>query len=105
MFLLLSLLVLSTDVLGYHLADLTLPSNPHNELEITYEKCLSMRKILYEDQCWDLLSKGPCNEGKWHYSFHDYIQNTKHGVYYTDYVYPFIIYMCTFIIHNIMYLL
>jgi len=64
MFVFLFLFVSSlTDVFGYYLADLTLPSKSKEMTEHTYEKCLSMRKILYEDQCWDLLTKGPCDEG------------------------------------------
>jgi hypothetical protein len=64
MFIILLLFGLLADVFGYYLANLILPSNPHKELEYTYEKCLSMRKIFYEGQCWDLLTKGPCDEGK-----------------------------------------
>jgi len=52
-----------TDVFGYYLADLTIPQNPHEQSEDIYEKCLSMNKIVYEDSCWDLLTKGPCDEG------------------------------------------
>lgn len=52
-----------TDVFGYYIADLTLPEKTQKVSEFTYEKCLSKRKILYEDQCWDLLTRGPCDEG------------------------------------------
>lgn len=64
MFVIVVLFVLLTDVSGYYLANLILPPNPHKEQQYTYEKCLSMRKILYKGQCWDLLTKGPCDEGK-----------------------------------------
>lgn len=64
MFLPLLVFVSVTDVFAYYLADLTIPTNPHEQsAEYIYEKCLSMNKILYQDRCWDLLTKGPCDEG------------------------------------------
>jgi len=63
MFVSLLILVSLTDVFGYYLADLTI-SNPSEPSEYIYEKCLSMNKIVYEDRCWDLLTRGPCDEGK-----------------------------------------
>uniref|UniRef100_A0A2S2NIH5 DUF4789 domain-containing protein n=1 Tax=Schizaphis graminum TaxID=13262 RepID=A0A2S2NIH5_SCHGA len=53
-----------TDVFSYYLADLTIP-NSREQSEYIYKKCLSMNKIVYEDRCWDLLTKGPCDEGQW----------------------------------------
>ncbi|KAE9525928.1 hypothetical protein AGLY_013977, partial [Aphis glycines] len=61
---LLIIFVSSTDVFGYYLADLTIP-NPREPSEYIYEKCLLMNKIVYEDRCWDLLTRGPCDEGQW----------------------------------------
>jgi len=63
MFVSLLIFVSLTDVFGYYLADLTI-SNPQEPSEYINEKCLSMNKIVYEDRCWDLLTKGPCDEGK-----------------------------------------
>ncbi|XP_003240756.1 uncharacterized protein LOC100574996 [Acyrthosiphon pisum] len=65
MFVPLLIFVSLTDVFGYYLADLTIPRNPHEQSGDIYEKCLSMNKIFYEDSCWDLLTKGPCDEGQW----------------------------------------
>lgn len=98
MLFILLLSMLLTNVFGYYLKDLTLPLNPQKELEITFEKCVSTKKILYKGRCWDLLPKGPCNEGKYHYTFYYYadgryiiytyninynIYATHHGVIYT----------------------
>ncbi|XP_025193308.1 uncharacterized protein LOC112593186 isoform X2 [Melanaphis sacchari] len=64
MFISLLIFVSLTDVFGYYLADLTI-SNPLEQPEYIYKKCLSMNKVVYEDRCWDLLTKGPCDEGQW----------------------------------------
>lgn len=60
MFLIFLLFVILTDVFGYYLADLTLSPKPQTDL---YEKCLTLRKIVYDNQCWELLTKGPCDTG------------------------------------------
>lgn len=56
-------LVSLTNVFGYYLADLTLPAKQYAKPKYTHEECLKMEKVFFEDQCWVLLSKGPCDEG------------------------------------------
>lgn len=63
MFVFVFLFVSLTDVFGFYLADLTLPPKSLEETGYSYKKCLSMKKILYKNQCWDLLTRGPCDEG------------------------------------------
>lgn len=54
-----------TNVFGYYLSDLTLPKESHGESKSDHEECLASRRYFYGNQCWDLLTRGPCDEGQW----------------------------------------
>ncbi|VVC34918.1 Domain of unknown function DUF4789 [Cinara cedri] len=57
---------LKISIFGVYQTDFALPLDQVEEIsEYSYEKCLLMRKIFYEGQCWELLSKGPCDKNQW----------------------------------------
>lgn len=56
--------VTSAGVLGAYLSNVPLPLDQAVEVTESYEKCLLMKKIFYEGQCWELLSKEPCDKSK-----------------------------------------
>ncbi|XP_050423769.1 uncharacterized protein LOC126835315 [Adelges cooleyi] len=53
---------------SFHLADLTLASKPYAVPEDNaneYQKCLTKKKVFYKNNCWELLTRGPCGKGQW----------------------------------------
>lgn len=52
--------------------------DPH----VSHKDCLKMKKVFYGGRCWDLLTRGPCEEGQCsfsiYYSFAD-VYRCKHG--------------------------